>query len=208
MRIQECSIEFLGELNYMRKFLVVLATVLVFSTVVFAQEATTVPPEMPKSELMIGYSFAHAGLQNDGLGSSAMSGGAAEYRRFINDNWAITADVTRLTHDNVQQSGVNAVRWSYLFGPTYAIRTPDSSVVPFAHVLFGYDHERFSIPYLNAGNPGDTYSTGLAFDLGGGLDIKVGDHIAARVAQVDYMRAAHGTGENAFRYTAGLVFKF
>jgi hypothetical protein len=192
----------------MRKFLVVLATLFVFNAVVFAQQQQVAAPDLEKSNLMIGYSFAHAGLQNDGLGSSAMSGENVQFTRFITDTWGITADVSRISHDNVQQSGVNAHRWAYLFGPTYAIRTPDSSVVPFAHVLFGYDHERFSIPYLNAGAPGDTYSTGLAFGFGGGIDVRVGDHVSARLAQVDYIRSAHGNGENAFRYTAGLVFKF
>lgn len=48
----------------------------------------------------------------------------------------------------------------------------------------------------------------FAFALGGGLDVKVNDNFAIRVAQVDYLGDKLGgqTGNN-FRYSAGIVIR-
>jgi hypothetical protein len=52
----------------------------------------------------------------------------------------------------------------------------------------------------------------FAFALGGGLDVKVNDNFAIRVAQIDYLRDKLGdqlgshTGNN-FRYSAGIVIR-
>lgn len=191
----------------MRKILVLLATLFALSAALFAQEIQA-PPELPKYDLMIGYSFAHANLSDQGLGGTGMKGPSVQLTRYLNDNWGITADITRLTKDNVQESGENAFRWSYLFGPTYAVRSSESNSMPFAHVLFGYDHQRISIPGLNHGDPGDFYSGGFAFDMGAGFDMKASEHLSLRLAQFDYFYTKHSSGENGFRYTAGLVWKF
>ncbi|MDR3764399.1 MAG: outer membrane beta-barrel protein [Acidobacteriota bacterium] len=192
----------------MRKILVLLATLLLLSAALFAQqeqEEEQAPLMLSKYDLMLGYSFAHTSISDEGLGSTGMKGPSFQLTRYLNDNWGITADVTRLTKSDVQQSGENAYRWGYLAGPTYAVRSTDSGATPFVHVLAGYDHQRISVPGLKHGQPGDFYSGNFAFDLGAGLDMKANPHMNVRLGQFDYYYAKHG---GAFRYTAGLVFKF
>jgi hypothetical protein len=194
----------------MRKLFVLLAAIFAFSTILFGQQtspAEEAPKDLPKTEVFAGFSYMHTNLNNFGLGTGSVHGETAQVTRYVLGNIGLTGDVSRNTGINVAQSGENVYRWTYLFGPTYALRT-DSSFVPFVHVLFGADHERLSIPYLNAGMNGDTYSTAFAASLGGGIDVRVSDHLAARLAQIDYIHTSHSGGESAFRYGVGLVVKF
>ena len=188
----------------MRKFLVLLAAVFALSTVVFAQQESQQDTiDAPKAELFAGYSYERANLSNfDPLNTEGISGETLQLTGYLNRNFGITADVTRMYGSNVAQSGLNVTRYSYLFGPTYALRTA-SSVTPFVHVLFGEDHERSSSSFLP-----DISNNSFAVDFGGGVDIKLVDHVALRPAQLDIMHTSHGGGESTFRYTAGVVFRF
>jgi hypothetical protein len=184
----------------MRKQLVLLATVLALSTVVFAQQQDT--PEPPKGEFFAGYSYMRSNLDNDSLGTAGLNGINLQATAYFHENLGITADVTRGSGSNVEESGVDVHRWTYLFGPTYSLHT-SSQVTPFVHVLFGLDHERFS------SQPAPDYIThSFAADFGGGLDVKLADRVALRLAELDYIHTDHTSGENAFRYSAGIVFGF
>jgi len=93
-------------------------------------------------------------------------------------------------------SGGNAI--SYLFGPKLSYRSA-GRFDPFAQVLFG--GARFSATGFS--------SNAFAMTAGGGLDIKVSDHFAIRVAQVDYLMTRFaGTRQNNFQYSGGVVFRF
>ncbi len=187
----------------MRKLIVVLMSVIVLCSVAFAQQQEEEQaPVNPKKELFAGYSYVHSGLQNYGLGSAGLSGELLQATYFLHGNLGARADVMRATGTNVAQSGVNVSRYTYLFGPVYAVRS-DSTFTPFAHVLFGMDHERFSVSYL-----GETITKSFAAALGGGVDAKLGEHFAVRAGQLDYIHTSHGGGENHLRYTAGLVIRF
>lgn len=192
----------------MRKFLVLLAAVFAFSAVLFAQQQQTSPdvqpPELPKTEIFGGYSYMHANLNTFGLGTASIHGESVQVTRFLTGDIGITADVSYNSGTNVQQSGENVYRWNYMFGPTYAVRS-ESSFVPFAHVLFGGNHDRESIPNFNHGINGDFYSTGFAAAIGAGFDYKLADHFALRPAQLDYIHTPQG---GTFRYNGGLVIKF
>jgi hypothetical protein len=190
----------------MRKFLVLLAAIFAFSALLLAQQTTpdVQTVEMPKTEVFGGYSYMHSNLNNLGLGTAGIHGESVQATRFIWGDLGATADVSYNSNTNVAQSGENLYRWTYMFGPTYALRT-ESSFVPFAHVLFGVDHERLSIPNFNHGINGDTYYKSLAAAIGAGVDVRISDHIAARLAQFDFI---HANGGMTFRYTGGLVVKF
>lgn len=184
----------------MRKLLVLLAAVLAFSTVVFAQQQDEL--ETPKGEFFAGYSYMRSNLQNDSLGTVGLNGISLQGTAYLLGNLGVTADVTRGAGSNVAESGIDVHRWTYLFGPTYSLHTA-SQVTPFVHVLFGLDHERFS------SLPAPDYIThSLAADFGGGIDVRLADRVSLRLAQLDYIHTDHSSGENAFRYSAGLVFKF
>lgn len=188
----------------MRKLLVIFASVFVLSTVVFGQqEQQAAQQEAPKAELFAGYAYERTNLQNyDPLSTESLNGETLQLTGYLNTNFGITADVTRATGSNVAQSGLTIVRYSYLFGPTYALRN-NPSITPFVHVLFGTDRERSSSSYLP-----DIYSNSFAVDFGGGIDVILVPHVSVRVAQIDLMHTDHSSGENSFRYTGGIVFRF
>jgi opacity protein-like surface antigen len=190
----------------LRKLSILLAAVFAFSTVLFGQQDSQDQDAQtftPKGEIFAGYSFLHSGLQNESLSSGNLNGVTLQATGYIlHSNFGITADVTRSGATDIQQSGIDVTRYTYLFGPTYALRT-NSAVTPFVHVLFGEDHERFDISNL------PNYSTNsFAEAFGAGFDARLTSHIAVRLGQFDYIHTSHTGGESAFRYSAGLVIKF
>jgi hypothetical protein len=187
----------------MRKLLILLVAFFALGTVLFAQQESQDVPEAPRAELFAGFAYMHTNLQNyDPLNTENLTGETLQATVYLRQRIGITADVTRATGSNLSQSGVNATRYLYLFGPTYALQT-SSSVTPFAHLLFGEDHERFSVSNL-----GDTISTSFAEDAGAGFDVQMTDHWSIRPAQIDFIHTNHSGGESHFRYTAGLVCRF
>ena len=76
-------------------------------------------------------------------------------------------------------------RYLLLGGPRFNWRN-SSPFIPYAHALFGvarykadFKNDDFTCP--------DTNETAFAMALGAGLDIKAGNHIDIRAAQVDYL---------------------
>jgi hypothetical protein len=170
-----------------------------------------------KFDVFGGYSFEHiaiCGNANGGCGLESgdlaslprnLNGWNAAVTGYFSDRWGITADFSG--HYASQSSGINSVRFSrldYRFGPTFPLHPAKSDKVgAFVHLLFGGVHQ--SVFSTNA------FSTAL----GGGVDVKMLQHLWLRVAQVDYVFAtvpkssvASGTGfTNGFRYSGGIVFR-
>jgi hypothetical protein len=98
----------------------------------------------------------------------------------------------------------------------------DKRIKPFVHALFGAGRLENKVTNIscttvsNCSNvPLNEVSTGFAFLLGGGLDIKLNKRIDIRVAQLDLSGISGGSnavyfrgGSNDFRFAAGIVFKF
>lgn len=80
-------------------------------------------------------------------------------------------------------------------------------VKPFAHLMAGLGHARFSVDGAPAGFDFTESETGFAGVFGGGLDIRVSENVDFRVVQFDYnpTRLADQTQHN-FRIGIGLVF--
>lgn len=186
----------------MRKLSILLVAVFAFTSVLFAQQDSQESTPATKSELFAGYSYLHSNLQNESLGSAGLNGLTLQYTRFVLNNVGITADVTRATASNIQQGQNSVTRYTYLFGPTYEVRS-NSALTPYVHVLFGSDHERFDVSQEY-----DVSTNSLAIAFGGGFDANMNNHIAFRLGQFDLIHTNHTTGENHFRYSAGVVFKF
>lgn len=108
--------------------------------------------------------------------------------------------------------------FTYQFGPV--IRMPWHAATLFGETLFGGSNtngygnlERA----INAG--GGTLSVSgtqhpFSMSVGGGLDVKVSDHVAIRLAELDYFLTRYTNpftstnNQNNFRYLAGMVFRF
>jgi len=97
-------------------------------------------------------------------------------------------------------------RYTLLFGPRYNWRN-SSPFIPYAHALFGV--ARYQAKFRNNDfTCPDTSDTAFAMALGGGLDIRAGNHVDIRAAQVDYLPVffSHGR-EDGLRFTAGVKIK-
>jgi hypothetical protein len=101
---------------------------------------------------------------------------------------------------------------NFLFGPTLTYRK-NTKIAPFARILLGDSHETI----LNEGFT--STRDALALAAGGGVDYKVGNRLAVRLAQFDYIHSnfdysndfvafsGSSTSQNHFRYSAGIVIK-
>ncbi len=104
----------------------------------------------------------------------------------------------------------------FLFGPQYSFRLVPR-VTPFVHALFGgVKGSRVAEVALGAGGacPAPQCSgsavfpeTVFAMAFGGGLDVKVRNHVWIRLIQVDYIRQNFSDGAmTSPRISAGVVF--
>jgi len=94
--------------------------------------------------------------------------------------------------------------FSVLSGPRFYY--PGLKVItPFAHALFGYDNTSVTIKPQNFKATSGSYA--MAF--GGGVDVAAGRTLAIRLFQFDYYRPqSFGSGQNNWRVSTGLVFRF
>jgi opacity protein-like surface antigen len=97
-------------------------------------------------------------------------------------------------------------RYTLLFGPRYNWRN-SSPFIPYAHALFGV--ARYQAKFRNGDfTCPDTSDTAFAMALGGGLDIRAGNHVDIRAAQVDYLPVFFShKREDGLRFTAGVKIK-
>lgn len=101
------------------------------------------------------------------------------------------------------QDGVSFSNYTYTGGPVVSIRK-NEAFTPYAHALFGGFH-------ASAGFGGFSASTnGFAMMMGGGLDIKLKEHIAIRATQVDwvYLDSNGVSSSSNVRISTGVVFRF
>ncbi|MBZ5701024.1 MAG: porin family protein [Acidobacteriia bacterium] len=97
---------------------------------------------------------------------------------------------------------------SFLFGPRFTYRHSER-ITPFVHALLGASHLNFKVPLI----PVETSDSAFAMALGGGMDVKVREHVALRLAQVDYFMTRFSPysiieSQNNIRISTGLVFRF
>jgi hypothetical protein len=87
-------------------------------------------------------------------------------------------------------------RNTYLFGPRVSV--PIKRFTPFAHALFGAAHEN---------NRGIT-DTSFATAIGGGLDYRLIHGLAWRLQGDEIHTNLFDVGENHFRFSTGIDFRF
>jgi len=163
----------------------------------------------PKVEIFGGYSYLRADTDTTGLDSINAHGFNTSLAGNITKHIGIVGEFSRFTLSDsftvsvLGRINVDSNVVTYLFGPR--ITPHRGKVEPFVHALLGgaRENDKFS------GGFGDELTeNAFAFALGGGLDIKVNDNFAIRVAQVDYLGDKLGgvTGKN-FRYSVGVVIR-
>ena len=211
----------------MRKLLLLFAILLVCAPSGFAQS------DYSNWEFFIGYAHERANNGADRLdqrGRAINSNGSTQRVDFVSEripfngfSTEIVANVTRhvglvgnfsATFANTdfvdrltgRRFNARLSRYLLLGGPRFNWRN-SSAFIPYAHALFGV--ARYQAKFHNGDfSCPDTNQTAFAMALGAGLDIKAGNHVDVRAAQVDYLPVffSHGR-EDGLRFTAGVKIK-
>src|SRR5260370_22616476 len=147
----------------MRKLLVLGVLILLSAGSALAQET-------PKAELFGGYEYLHL---NPG-GTGCHGGGASLAYNLT--NWVGAVGDFGVCKETGLPSGVSAHDVNYMFGPRVSYRS-NSSLTPFAQVLFGGQHE--------AGG-GLAIGT-FAMTLGVGADYIFTEHISFRLIHAEHL---------------------
>jgi hypothetical protein len=149
--------------------------------------------EYPKAEIFGGFSYLNIDTKGTyGLDRQNAYGFQASVAGNFHKNIGIVGDFGG-QYKSIE--GVTAHAYEYLFGPRFNYRTEKANV--FVHGLFGG---------ASIGGGGESFN-GYAMGIGGGVDVKVSDHVAIRVMQVDYL-PTHilEAWEHNFRLGVGIVF--
>jgi hypothetical protein len=195
--------------------------------------------EASKVDLYGEYSFLRFNPTLTGLQSRDFNGGGGgatfffgkyfgikgDLMGYASTTWTVTFPSPLVITPHGTTSTVPAGKYSasgdmftYQFGPV--IRMPWHATTLFGETLFGgsntngYGNLEKAI---NAG--GGTLSVSgtqhpFSMSVGGGLDVNVSDHVAIRVAELDYFLTRYTNpftstnNQNNFRYLAGVVFRF
>jgi opacity protein-like surface antigen len=211
----------------MRKLLLLFAIVLVCAPAGFAQS------DYSNWEFFIGYAHERANNGADRLdirGRAINPNGSTRRVDFVSERipyngvtTEVVANVTphiglvtnfAATFANTdfvdaltgQRFRARVSRYTLLFGPRYNWRN-SSPFIPYAHALFGVSRYQAKFHDNDFTCP-DTSDTAFAMALGGGLDIRAGDHVDIRAAQVDYLPVFFShKREDGLRFSAGVKIK-
>ncbi len=141
--------------------------------------------EHPTVELYGGYQFTHVDPNLNANGWNASFAGN------VNSWFGVKTDFS-----GAYKSGLKI--HSFLFGPVATLRKSET-FQPFMHGLVG-------VTRLSDGGS----TTGFSLAVGGGLDVKVHDHIAWRMVQADWnpFRVSNVWVKKNARISTGIVFRF
>jgi len=182
--------------------------------------------DVPKVEVPVGFSMVNVHPDFSKITSFNMFGGGGQFDVNFGPYLGIKADfmgytqtssLTSKLHELGYTGNVNGNVFTYMFGPQ--IKKHTGVFQPFGEVLVGAAHSNLYATLYNANNggaaTGSSNNNAFAFATGGGLDLRLSQHISARPVEVDYLLTRFGvngtsyTGsQNNFRYVAGIDFTF
>lgn len=161
-----------------------------------------------KADVFLGYSYVRANPgASTGLSGVNLNGGSANVAFNPSRSFGIVADFGGYHSGNLGGSGVSGTFYTYLFGPRFSYRGNDR-ITPFAQILFGGAHGSASFGTTTSG------VNTFAMSAGGGLDVKVAQHVGIRPVQIEYLMTrfdltgAGRSAQNNLRYSAGIVFRW
>ncbi|MHB8542154.1 MAG: OmpA family protein [Candidatus Acidiferrales bacterium] len=182
----------------------------------------------PKMEWFFGYSFWRAMPTSSSNRMAYLHGGSTSFAYNFNRYLGLVADFggydnTKLTLFNSTSSRtVNSggSAYTYVFGPRFSYRRHER-FTPFFQALFGGAHaSSVTISGCTTGANCTPLASDNAFAamLGAGFDVKIGQHIALRPFQGDFLLthfrdpfSTNGQGrgwQKNVRFSTGIVFRF
>ncbi len=187
----------------MKRHAYLLAGLAFGAMTVLAQESAPTPA------VEVGLNFSTATTYpGDNAHSFTASGGSGTFVYNFNRFLSGVADLG--AYHNPGSVNYNPTTFSYLFGPRLSLRK--SRVTPYVQTLFG--GARQSTDFFDTAAGSGTSHNGFAAAFGGGMDVRVKDHVWVKPFQLEYLltrvdnpwsSAAH---QNGIRYSAGVVFTF
>jgi len=155
-----------------------------------------------------GYSYVHTNAPVGDCGCFSMNGGYGWLGYHVGHGFAVVGELAAQHASNIANTGADLTLTSFLAGPRYTSHS-FGRLQPFAQALLGGVHASGA---LSPGNTGLGSSTGFAAIAGGGLAIRLTEHVSLRAIEADYYytRLNNGTNDhqNNLRIGAGLVFRF
>lgn len=208
----------------MRKLAGILL-VLVFSSLTLSAQssAPAVEDNAGRVNVFGGYNYFRNGSQ----GFNGWEGqGTFNFTRHLGVTADVAGDYRTLASVSILGVGASAKQrlYTYLFGPTVTGNFGRASV--FGHALFGEAHSSLgagiTLPIIGGISTGLTSANAFAMAFGGGVDIGLSRHFAIRALQADYVRTQFSAtdaittglssslngGQNSYRASAGIVFRF
>jgi hypothetical protein len=173
-----------------------------------ATEAQTSAPLGHEVDLAVTYTAERSNLVTNPI--FWRQGGAAALSAEFYHGFGIGVNVDGSRVANINGSGVNLTSITTTFGPRYEWLSKSGRYVVFGEGLIGVSNGLDSV-FPSAGGALKEYNT-FALQVGGGVDLRVGHHIALRPIQVDWVRTefpnARTNVQNSLRLGGGLVVRF
>jgi opacity protein-like surface antigen len=131
------------------------------------------------------------------------NGGGGQFAFNVNNWLGVLGDVSGIWATSAFNGNKGGAAIPYLFGPRLNLRK--GRATPFAQVLFGGVATSSGIKYYGWQNQ-------FAMTAGGGLDVRVSEHVSLRPIQAEYFLTKIPDGLNNrqdnFRFSAGISFLF
>jgi hypothetical protein len=189
--------------------------------------AAAMAQSYPRFELAGGYSYMDFHANVPQLTSQSFNGGGAAFVYNALDWLGIRADFAGYsfgsgwTHKLTElgyTGSAGANMFTYQFGPQ--LKKHSGRWQPYAQTLYGFAHSngygavlraKGSGTYVLTSGGGNNYA--FAMELGGGLDIRLSDHVELRPGEIDYQLTRFGfqnfsANQNNFKYFGGINFTF
>lgn len=195
-----------------RYFLLLAASLLLTAGVWAQAPATASAPGHQEVDLAVTYTVQHSNLVSNP--TFWQQGGSVELSTQTYRGFGIAANIAGTNVGDAANSGTGLTMVTATFGPRYTWYRPTSagqkrSLAVFGQGLIGEAHGFNSYFPTAAGSLTDYNS--FALQVGGGVDIGLSRHFAARAIQADWLRTQFPNSttniQNTFRVAAGIVLR-
>lgn len=187
--------------------------------------------DLPKMETFLGYDFARFDPNSPFVPSFNANGGSGQFVYNVRSGFGLAIDLGATTKGTLNQTKIDTTIVDFVAGPRYTFHN-HSRFMPYVQALFGGAYATISAPISIIADGVVTplepivvptaitarltaSHTGFAMLAGGGLDIKLGKHVAFRPFEASYyltripsLLTGNITNRNNFRYSAGVNFLF
>ena len=174
---------------------------------VLAAMAAWAQESAPTPAVEVGLNFSTlTTYPGHGAGSFTGSGGSGTFVYNFSKYLSGVADLGG--YHNPGDLNYNPTTFTYLFGPRLNLRM--SKVNPYVQTLFG--GARQWTGFFDTTSGSSTPHNGFAAAFGGGMDVRISDHLRVKPFQLEYLLTrvdnpwSTAAQQNGIRYTAGVVF--